>query len=316
MRNTFSRCLVRAAKANARLVLLTGDHGYALFDEFRQECGSQYINAGVAEQNMVGVAAGLAKVGFFPVVYGLSSFVPIRVLEQIKMDLCYEGLPALLIGDGAGVVYSYLGASHQSTEDVAVLRPIPNISIYSPADAAEMEWCFSAAFASGQTCYLRMGKADLGRVHDDGVSNPLSKPVRVLGGDDDETAFIATGSMLRTAMRLAEEWPGISVWSVPRLKPLLVAELNPCIAGSKRIVTLEEHSIHGGLGTIVAEGVAQLGSAGGTTLLRLGIENRFSDLCGSYEYLMDRHGLSADKVQIRLRGFLEGGGQSHKQIHP
>lgn len=305
MREAFSRCLVQAAKANPRLVLLTGDHGYALFDEFRKECGSQYLNAGVAEQNMVGVAAGLAKVGFFPVVYGLSAFVPVRVLEQIKMDLCYEGLPALLIGDGAGVVYSYLGASHQSTEDIGALRSIPNISIYSPADASEMRWCFSAAITSGRSCYLRMGKADLGRVHDDGISNPPAEPMRVLGNVDDVIAFVATGSMVCTALRLAEQWKGVSVWSVPRLKPLHDAEIDACIANARSVITLEEHSIDGGLGTIVAERVAHRNSDDGATVLRIGIENKFSDLCGSYEYLIDRHGLSADKLQIRLRRFFE-----------
>src|SRR5436309_15304303 len=117
MRAAFAQALVQAAKQDERVVLLTGDHGYALFDEFRQACPGQYLNAGVAEQNMVGVAAGLSKAGFRPVVYGLSAFVTVRVLEQVKLDLCYENLPALLVGDGAGVVYSSLGTSHQSTED-------------------------------------------------------------------------------------------------------------------------------------------------------------------------------------------------------
>jgi transketolase len=306
MRDAFSKCLVEAAKENSRLVLLTGDHGYALFDDFRKECGSQYVNGGVAEQNMVGVAAGLAKVGFYPVVYGLSSFVPIRVLEQIKMDLCYEGLPALLIGDGAGVVYSYLGASHQSTEDIAALRPIPSMSIYSPADAAEMQWCFADAIESRRTCYLRMGKADLGRVHVPGTvtSVPFATPVRILGGVGGEIAFIATGSMVKTAMILAQRWQGVSVWSVPRLKPLARGEIDQCVAGSKKIVTFEEHSIHGGLGAIVAERLAQSGALREVTLFSAGVNNRFSDLCGSYDYLMERHELSAEKLQTRLRAFL------------
>src|SRR6478752_10429980 len=104
MRNAFAGMLVQAARSDPRVVLLTGDHGYALFDEFRRACPSQYLNAGVAEQNMVGVAAGLAKGGFRPIVYGLSAFVPMRVLEQIKLDVCYESLPVVFIGDGAGVV--------------------------------------------------------------------------------------------------------------------------------------------------------------------------------------------------------------------
>src|SRR5438876_867370 len=138
MRTAFAGALVRAAQADPRVLLLTGDHGYALFDGFRQACPGQYLNAGVAEQNMVGVAAGLAKGGFRPVVYGLSAFVPVRVLEQIKLDVCYESLPVLFIGDGAGVVYSTLGTSHQSTEDVAALRAVPHLGVLSPADAREM----------------------------------------------------------------------------------------------------------------------------------------------------------------------------------
>src|SRR5262249_9760747 len=154
----FSNSLVQAAVADSRVLLLTGDHGYALFDEFRRVCPGQYINAGVAEQNMVGVAAGLAKGGFRPVVYGLSAFVPMRVLEQIKLDVCYEQLPVMFIGDGAGVVYGHLGTSHQSTEDVAALRALPHMSILSPADADEMKSAMDLAFQGGGPAYMRMGK--------------------------------------------------------------------------------------------------------------------------------------------------------------
>src|SRR5207253_6713541 len=153
MRAAFSKALVQAAQADDRLILLTGDHGYALFDEFRRCCPGQYLNAGVAEQNMVGVAAGLAKGGLRPVVYGLSAFVPIRVLEQIKLDVCYQALPVIFIGDGAGVVYSTLGSSHQSTEDVAALRALPHMSILSPADAHEMTACMNLAFGANSPVY-------------------------------------------------------------------------------------------------------------------------------------------------------------------
>src|SRR6516165_9837429 len=146
MRNAFATALVRAACNDPRVLLLTGDHGYALFDEFRRRCPGQYLNAGVAEQNMVGVAAGLAKGGFRPVVYGLSAFVPVRVLEQIKLDVCYENLPVVFVGDGAGVVYGTLGASHQSTEDIAALRALPHMRILSPADDLEMTACMELAF--------------------------------------------------------------------------------------------------------------------------------------------------------------------------
>jgi transketolase len=305
MRDAFSRCLVQAAKADSRVLLLTGDHGYALFDQFRKECPSQYINAGIAEQNMVGVAAGLAKVGFFPIVYGLSAFIPIRVLEQIKIDLCYERLPALLIGDGAGLVYSHLGTSHQSTEDIAALRGVPNVSIYSPADAVEMEWCFTAALSARGTCYLRMGKADMGRVHDPATLNHDARPTRVLGDGGEKTVFLATGSMLKKAQAIAQQLGGISVWSMPRIKPLSAEEIDTCVGNAEKVVTLEEHSIYGGLGSVVAERIAHRRQNLGTTLLRIGIDDTFSEICGNYEYLMDWHGLSLAKVEKKLRSFLE-----------
>src|SRR5450830_417409 len=165
MRSAFSKAIVDAATADPKVLLLTGDHGYALFDEFRQRCPAQFINAGIAEQNMVGVAAGLAKAGFKPIVYGLAAFVPVRVLEQIKIDICYENLPVILMGDGAGLVYSHLGTSHQSTEDIACTRAIPELSIYSPGDRFEMTACMNLAYQAKTPVYLRMGKSDRGDVH-------------------------------------------------------------------------------------------------------------------------------------------------------
>jgi len=135
VRNAFSKALVELALADPKVLLLTGDHGYALFDEFRKTCPLQYINAGIAEQNMVGMAAGLARIGFRPVVYGLSAFIPVRVLEQIKLDVAHDNLPVIFIGDGAGFVYSHLGTSHQSTEDIICTRVIPNMHVYSPVDS-------------------------------------------------------------------------------------------------------------------------------------------------------------------------------------
>ena len=148
MREAFSNALVRLALADPKVLLLTGDHGYALFDEFRKRCPGQYINAGIAEQNMVGMAAGLARVGFRPFVYGLAAFVPIRTVEQIKLDIAHDNLPVVLLGDGAGFVYSHLGTSHQSTEDIACSRAIPGLNVLSPADRFEMTACMNHAYAA------------------------------------------------------------------------------------------------------------------------------------------------------------------------
>jgi transketolase len=165
MRAAFSSTLTRLAQADPNILLLTGDHGYALFDEFRRTCPTQYINAGIAEQNMVGMAAGLARAGYRPFVYGLSAFVPVRVLEQIKLDVAHDNLPVVFIGDGAGFVYSHLGTSHQSTEDIACTRAIPHLEIYSPADRFELALFLERAYQSAAPVYFRMGKADRGDVH-------------------------------------------------------------------------------------------------------------------------------------------------------
>ncbi|MBL8018091.1 MAG: hypothetical protein JNM27_00375 [Leptospirales bacterium] len=300
MRNAFSDALVSAARKDSRVLLLTGDHGYALFDPFRAACPDQYINAGVAEQNMVGVAAGLAKGGFRPFVYGLSAFVPIRVLEQIKMDVCYHELPVIFIGDGAGVVYSSLGSSHQSTEDIAALRSLPSISIFSPADAAEMTACMEAALASTGPVYLRMGKADLGKIHD---SPPVVKSGGLINVQQGRSkmAFIATGSMVFAARAASQEWSDVAVWSAPSLKPISSESIEQIAKQHEIIVTFEEHSVSGGLGSIVTEVCSERFPR---HVLRIGIQDRFSQFCGSYEYLMREHKLDLESVVEKIRNYL------------
>jgi transketolase len=300
MRSAFAKALVRAAAVDERVLLLTGDHGYALFDEFRATCPDQYLNAGVAEQNMVGVAAGLAKGGLRPVVYGLSAFVPVRVLEQIKLDVCYEQLPVLFLGDGAGVVYSHLGSSHQSTEDVAALRALPHLAILSPADAAEMTACMELALAADGPVYLRMGKADRGAVHAELPALRWGRLCPVRDGRG-ELAFIATGALVRTALEVAARWPGSAVWSAPFLKPLDEGQVATVCDRHRAVVVLEEHSVHGGLGSAVAE-IASTHAP--TWVCRVGIPDRFSRYCGSYEYLLREHRLDVEAVARQVGDFL------------
>lgn len=299
MRSAFSKALVEAAQNDKRVLLLTGDHGYALFDEFRKSCPDQYINAGIAEQNMVGVAAGLAKAGFRPVVYGLSAFVPVRVLEQIKIDVCYEKLPVIFTGDGAGLVYSTLGTSHQSFEDIACLRAVPHIDILSPCDAHELTACMRSAFAQAGPVYMRMGKADLGAVHEALPDLECGKLLRVRQGDHPVT-LVATGSMVKTACTLGQEL-GASVWSAPWIKPLDTAQLASIAAGTRAIITLEEHSVVGGLGGAVLEALAE---AGPRPLLRVGIGEQFSLTCGSHAHAMREHRIDLESVRQRIAPFV------------
>lgn len=302
MRDAFSNTLVRLAIADPKVVLLTGDHGYALFDEFRKRCPDQYINAGIAEQNMVGMAAGLARVGFRPFVYGLAAFVPIRTVEQIKLDIAHDDLPVVLLGDGAGFVYSHLGTSHQSTEDIACTRAIPGLDVLSPADRFEMTACMEYAYGSNKPVYLRMGKSDRGDVH----AGPLSvlQPGRLLKvrhGRADRPGLIATGSMVRTAIDIAVE-QDLSVWSAPAIKPLAAADVCVAANGVTGLVTLEEHSVLGGLGAAITEVTSELQP---TRVLRIGVPDRFSEHCGSYAYLLQEHGLNIETVRDRVSVFCQ-----------
>jgi len=299
VRNAFSNALLAAAQADERIILMTGDHGYALFDEFRRVCPRQYLNAGVAEQNMVGVAAGLAKSGFRPVVYALSSFSPIRVLEQIKLDVCCDELPVIFIGDGAGVVYSTLGVSHQSTEDIATLRALPHMRILSPADPHEMKAVMELAFSTRAPVYLRMGKSDLGPIHSATPPLEWGRLIPVSPGNG-ALVFIATGSLVTLAVKLAKDWPGGAVWSAPSLKPLHTDSVVAACSRHRLVVTLEEHNVLGGLGGAVAEILSQEHPM---PVCRLGIPDRFSRFCGSYSYLMREHGLDFDSARSQILAF-------------
>lgn len=302
MRAAFSDSLVRLAKADPNVLLLTGDHGYALFDDFRRECPTQYINAGIAEQNMVGMAAGLARAGFRPFVYGLSAFIPVRVVEQIKLDIAHDKLPVVLIGDGAGFVYSHLGTSHQSTEDIACTRAIPNLSVYSPADRFEVTGCMEMAYQSKAPVYLRMGKSDRGDVHAAMLEMTMGALLAARPGAGGEIAFIATGSMVRTAIDIAAKaYPDAAVWSAPCIKPIDAAQVTAICQKSRVLVVVEEHSVLGGLGSAIAEIAAEFAPV---RILRIGVRDRFSHHCGTYEYLLKEHGLDRMTIEQRISDFL------------
>jgi transketolase len=297
MREAFSNTLVRLALADSKVLLLTGDHGYSLFDEFRESCPDQYINAGIAEQNMVGMAAGLARVGFRPFVYGLAAFVPIRTVEQIKLDIAHDDLPVVLLGDGAGFVYSHLGTSHQSTEDIACTRAVPQLQVLSPADRYEMTAAMEYAYATHGPVYLRMGKADLGDVHTGPISSlRQGRLLKLRDGRADQPGLVATGSMVRAALDIAMGLD-LMVWSTPFLKPLNVDDVCAAAHATSGLITLEEHSVLGGLGAAVTEITSEHQP---TRVFRIGVPDRFSEHCGSYAYLLREHGLDIDNVRKRI----------------
>ena len=302
MRDALSTALVESANRDERVVVLTGDHGYSLFDEFRAVHADRFINAGIAEQNMVGMAAGMARAGLRPIVYGLSAFIPIRVLEQIKLDIAHDGLPVILLGDGAGFVYSHLGVSHQSLEDIACTRAIPGMQILSPCDRFEMTAAMCVASGSEGPTYLRIGKADLGDVHRGPVTFGSGELLEVRAASGNRLTIIATGSMVTTAVEVAEaDFPEASVWSAPSIKPLDEASIARLAATTSALVVMEEHSVIGGLGSAIAE---ILSVHSHPPLLRIGSADRFSDSFGSYHHLRREHGLDVESVLTRIETFL------------
>lgn len=298
MRDTLSQLLVQAAIADERFVVLSGDHGYALFDELRAHRPRQFVNVGVAEQNMIGVAAGLAKVGFRPCVYGLAAFVPLRVLEQIKLDLCHAEHPVILLGDGAGLVYSTLGVSHQCGEDIACLRPLPNIAIYSPCDGFELQACWAEARNARRPGYIRIGKADRPVVHGGPLANtePVWTSTSVAAGDG--RLIVATGSMTSGATTLAKSL-GIACLSVPRIKPLPAGVVTAVLA-HRRTAVVEEHAVAGGLFSALAEEAARVGPRGVPSMVHVGLESRFTTTAGPYQHALSEHGLDDTSLAHRL----------------
>lgn len=204
LRTEIADLFVSWAKKHEKAIFLTADHGYSIFDPLRKECPDQFINCGVSEQAMIGVAAGLAKQGYFPIVYGLASFIPIKVLEQIKIDLCQEKLPVCLIGDGYGYVYSKLGPTHWCTEAFHVLRPY-FIDLYSAYTIQDLEDVFYKTAIHG-TSYVSIGKECLSiEVNHD----PIMK----------ENLIISHGSMIPIAEKIAKKYD-TQFWAVQNIRDL------------------------------------------------------------------------------------------------
>jgi transketolase len=298
VRDTLSDLITLAAKTNPKVIVLSGDHGYALFDQIRKERPDQFINCGVAEQAMVGIAAGLVRSGFRPIVYGLSAFIPCRVLEQIKLDICFSNLPVIFLGDGAGLVYSTLGASHQCAEDIAVLQPLPNISIYSPSDKHELDDCFEEALSNGGPSYIRIGKSDRPAMTGEKWGDTEFRSTANF--PKSRTCLVATGSMVSPATLAANKY-NLDCYSVPRIKPFPYA-LVINLVRYDRVITLEEHSIHGGLYASLLQNL----QPNRKDITPIALKDQFADKCGSYQYALSEHGMDDASIDRRIREIVNG----------
>ena len=300
MRNAFIRGLTALAERDDRVVLLTGDLGYKIFDDFAEKFPGRFINAGVAEQNMIGVATGLALEGFRPFVYSIATFATLRCFEQIRDDVCYNDVPVTIVGVGGGFSYGANGPTHHATEDIAIMRALPNMTVVCPGDPVEAELAVAAAASHEAPLYLRLGRAGDPVVHHDPPDLRIGESIEVLKGN--EVSLISTGGMLPVATAAADllEAENVScrVISMHTVKPLDTAVLEACCSETKALFTLEEHSRIGGLGSAVGEWIADSGRS--CKLTCFGTEDRFADTAGSQACLRQQQGLSAEQIAQRV----------------
>ena len=301
MREAFFRSLARLAAEDQRVWLLAGDLGFGAADEFRRRFPERFLNAGVAEQNMTGVAAGLALAGKIVFTYSIANFPTLRCLEQIRNDVCYHSANVKIVAVGGGLAYGALGASHHATEDIAILRALPNMAVVAPGDPLEAEQATAAVARHAGPCYLRLGRAGEPAVHER-LDFQLGKAVRLRSGND--LSLIATGGMLSTAVavgrRLEQDGLAAGVWSMPTLKPLDVEAVLEA-AASGLVFTLEEHSAIGGLGSAIADVLCEAGYSG--AVRRIALPDAFAPCAGSAEYLRRLSGLDVESVLGRVHRF-------------
>lgn len=306
MRNAFAKTITRLARTDPRLVLISGDIGNRMFDDFKKIAPDRFYNVGIAEQSMIGVAAGLALAGMRPMVYTIAPFVVTRCLEQIKVDLCYHRLPVTLVGTGAGLSYASLGATHHSPDDIAQLRPLPNMTVVCPADAIETRLATEAAVSTEGPCYLRIGKKGEPDVHPGDPAFAIGRAIVIRQAPESlgrRVAILATGSVVPMGVSLADrlESHGVTatVWSYHTVKPLDLATLDEAFDGYDVVVTLEEHYAAGGFGSAVAEWLTD-GPTRRASLVRCGLIDGFSHHAGEQDDARRRLGLSADALLDRV----------------
>jgi len=305
MRSAFIEELTRLARIDPNIVLVVGDLGFGVVGKFAEELPAQFVNAGVAEQNMTGLAAGMALSdptrGRTVLTYSIANFPVIRCLEQIRNDVCYHDANVKIVAVGGGMAYGSLGMTHHATEDLAIMRAMPNMVVLAPNDPVEAKLATRAAVEHRGPVYLRLGKQGEKRVHATDPEFRIGKAIRMRDGGD--ATLLVTGGLLQNTLEAAEllGMKGIQagVISVPCVKPFDAEPLN----GSTALFTIEEHSIIGGLGGAVAEIIAESGSR--ITFKRIGLPGeQFSSKVGDQDYLRREFGLDPDGIALTVERVL------------
>jgi transketolase len=294
MRTAFIQQLVKEAAKNEKIFLLVGDLGYSVVEPFATQFPDRFLNVGIAEQNMTGVAAGLAKEGYNVFTYSIGNFPTLRCIEQIRYDVCYHDLSVKIVAVGAGYAYGPLGTSHHTTEDIGMLRTIPNINICSPADPIEATQITSFLCNNNSPGYLRLGKAGELVLHNEQTIIEPFKIIPLKKGTD--VAVLATGSILADVKKdIEEKHNAYGLYSVPFIKPLDLDGLFDIATKYHQIITIEEHQKSSGFGSAILEGLNDLREQNKINnipqLKRIGIPDLFIGYAGTQAFLRSTVGL-------------------------
>jgi transketolase len=297
VRDAFFDELLTLFRHDRRVVFLTGDLGYKLFDKLREHDPARVINCGIREAGMIGYAAGLAKTGLLPFVYSITPFVTLRCLEQIKIDLCYNQANVVVVGVGGGFAYGQNGPTHHGVDDIGVLSCLPGLTVWTPADPHEVRLCVRAAAVLDSPAYLRLGRNKEPRIYSSLHGTPaIAEPALVREGSDG--TIVACGFILHEVLKAADRLnhAGIhpAVVRITTLRPFPEEYIRQLSADGRPVMTVEEHVATGGLGQETARIIAETGR--GNRFRMLAIPAVFPDACYDRDTLLERSGLDADAI--------------------
>lgn len=306
MRNHVIDEITKRAENDERIMIINGDLGFGVLEGFRDKFPNRYLNAGIAEQNMTSVAAGLALEGNMVFTYSIGNFPTLRCIEQIRNDVCYHNANVKVLAVGGGFPYGDLGMTHHATEDIAMMRALPNMKVYVPADAVEALACLSDACSFEGPAYIRMARGKEPNQHDEKEKLDIKKIIDVKGSGKTVTV-LTTGTVLSEAVKLvdilAKKNIDVHVYSCPCVKPLDYEDIVALSKESALLVTMEDHNIIGGFGGAVAECLSEMKEAH-SPLLRIGLPDTYTSVVGNQDYLRDYYGISAVKAAEKIESVL------------
>jgi transketolase len=306
VRTAFIEELYQLARNDPRIMLVVGDLGFGVVTPFMENLPGQFINAGVAEQNMTGLAVGLALSGKIVFTYSIANFPILRPLEQIRNDVCYHNANVRIASVGGGMCYGSLGPSHHATEDIAVMRAMPNMLVVAPGDPTETHGAVRALIEYQGPAYLRLGRAKEPIVHQKMPEFILGKAITVRDGRD--ATFIVTGGLLYNAVCAADELAALGIQvrviSMHTVKPLDVEAVRAAASETPAIFTIEEHSVIGGLGGAISE-VLMEWQERPKHFKRIGLNGNFSDIVGDQDYLRAQYGLDVAGIVSTVKQVLD-----------